>query len=314
MKLKIIYLSGFLLHLLSNLPAQNYLDYHHEINRAEALIVSEKFEAAEEIYLQTFLDYPVKFAKDLVIAAQVCTLNKHYYSAISLLKEAVEMGVKLECLKEIAALQVLFSTIRWKEVESNYADLRKRYLSKIDVDLAGTVSKMYQREQESKRTETYRSVVISNFEYLKRLMKERDVFPGEGLVGLDDDQLAAKLDNCSFGNSKVMATLLHYVNAFSELEEELVRAVQVGALHPREFAVIYTYEKERISILYQDTQKEKNPNLPNYDFDILLHRSGKNNDRINKDRRQFGIADIEVDAGKPTIEQKYGLRLKFGYK
>ena len=85
-----------------------------------------------------------------------------------------------------------------------------------------------------------------------------------------------------------------------------IRAVTGEAIKPRR--LWRGYAGEELPVFVSDSGD------PNYDFDILLNRSGKNNARINKDRRQFGIVDIEVDAGKPAIERKYGMRLKFGYK
>ena len=59
-----------------------------------------------------------------------------------------------------------------------------------------------------------------------------------------------------------MVTLSHYDYPVWELTEEaLLTAIKKGQLDPREFASIYTFGKNRISVLNRDSNKPKKSSL-----------------------------------------------------
>src|SRR5690606_8281304 len=138
--------------------------------------------------------------------------------------------------------------------------------------------------------------------------------PGEYLIGIDNVKYASDIPECEFGNSKVIVTLLHYDFPIIELTEEvLVLAIKKGQLHPREFASIFTLEKNRVSKLYGSSYKTKKE-LPDYNFMFAFEMRKNRIDKVNEDRYTFGICSVETDKKKIEIEKKYGMKLNFGYK
>ncbi len=190
--------------------------------------------------------------------------------------------------------------------------LRKEYLSKIDLDLLQEFSKRYQQEQEAKRTKVYKDVVDANFNRIKELI-EAGTFPGEKRIGIDNAKLSASISDCNVGNSKVIVTLLHYDYPMMDIRtESLMEAIKNGHLHPREWATIYTFEKNKVSILYEKSNKEYKRRF-DYHFNFPFGDKLDDLEKVNKARWTFGICKYEVDLKKEEISRKYGMRLKFNY-
>jgi len=123
----------------------------------------------------------------------------------------------------------------------------------------------------------------------------------------------AKKSDCECGNSKVIATLLHQPFAFSELEDYLIKAIENGFLHPREFATIYTRERKFVSVLYNNVDQLPD-DFPTYHFNFPFDNKEDDLEKVNADRYKFGIASMELDSGKRRLENKYGFQLFFGYR
>ena len=293
--------------------AQNYLAYHIGFAEAEELIVNEKFSEAESILDGLFAGHEVKFVKDYLIAAQISFLNSHKNKAFDHLRHALKKGVKLECIKSIHLFNKNIVKEEWEELEKASDQFRKTYLESIDLKNHINLHKRYQKEQDAKRNEHYGSVVYSNFRNIKSLVDSTG-FPGEALIGLDNQSLAHSIDDCACGNSKVVVTLLHYDHPISELGLDLLVAeVKAGNLHPRELATIYIYEKSKVSKLYKNSKKEY-PALPDYYFNLPFGNKSTDMERVNSDRLEFGICKYEVDEKKEAISRKYGMKLTFNYK
>jgi len=291
----------------------NYLNYHQKFSEIEAFIVAEKFKKAQIEIEELFNQYEVKFVKDFVIACQIALLNKDDENSLLWLKEAIKKGATIDCLKEIEIIRNGFEPNKWKNIANEYKELHKVYLSSIDLKLLSNFSNRYTEEQESKRSNLYREVVQSNFNFIQHQIKLKK-YPGESRVGIDNQKLAPLISDCEFGNSKITVTLLHYDYPISELgESELMEHIKTGDLHPREFAIIYTYEKNKVSVLYQKSKKVYEP-LNDYKFNFPFGTLHENIRRVNMDRALFGICKYQVDLKKETIENKYGLKLRFNYR
>jgi len=305
---------GLLLGFSQSVKKKDYIDYHKYFAEIEELIVDENFREAEVKLDSLFEKFEVKFAKDFIIGAQLSVLNNKIDKAISLLIKSTGKGVKLDCLKSISLLNSSLSYNQWRIIEIQSLIEREKYYKELqNQELYIEFHTRYQKEQESKRKGIYREVVYENFLFIKRIL-EKTGFAGENMIGIDDSRLANKLSDCGVGNSRVIVTLLHYDYPISEIgEERLISAIRNGNLHPRQFATIYNFEKNKVSILYDESEKVY-PELSDYKFNFPFGEMTEDISRVNADRESFGICKYEVDKKKSEISKKYGFRFNFNYK
>lgn len=291
----------------------NYLKYHQRFAGIEELIVNEKFKEAELELAELFSEYEVKFVKDVVIAAQVSILNNNNNKALNYLRKAISKGVKMNCLKSIPLLKKKIPTSGWNNIAKVVDKQRRSYSNSIDIKLAREFHNRYKEEQESKGSRQYQATVQNNFGRIRSLIYQ-GVSIGEENLGIDDQDYAPSIEECDMGNSKVVATLLHYAYPINEIGMEWFdNAIERGELHPREFASIYTFQKNKVSKLYQDSRQKRRP-LPHYTFNFPFGEKSKNIKKVNTDRMKFGICKYEVDLKKEEVMKKYGIKLDFGYK
>lgn len=291
----------------------NYITYHREFSQVEEFISNEEFIEAESKLDTLFGNYEVKFAKDYLIAAQICILNGHKDKGLEFIRKASKMGVKFDCLKSLSLFKNKINQLEWNQIENQISQLRREYLKNIDLELYQEFHKRYQEEQDAKGSERYKSTVYSNFNRIKETI-ESSGFPGETLIGIDNQTLANSISDCGCGNSKTIVTLLHYDYPISEIgEERLISEIEKGNLHPREFATIYNFEKTKVSVLYNKSSKVYD-DLPTYNFNFPFGEKITNTEKVNSDREKFGICRYDVDEKKIEVSQKYGMKLKFDYK
>jgi len=291
----------------------NYISYHRNFGQIEELIVKENFKEAALKIDTLFQEYEVRFVKDYVVAAQICLLNHNNKKAVDYLIRSTKNGVKIECLKSINLLQQNLNQDNWNDIEQAYKASRKAYLKRINLDLYQEFHKRYQKEQDAKGKDFYKPTVYSNFNRIKKLLDTQE-FKGEKQIGIDNQRFAKSISDCSFGNSRIIVTLLHYDYPLSEIGEyRLFVAIEKGNLHPREFATIYNFEKNKQSVLYKQSKKAY-PILPDYHFNLPFGEIITDLDKVNADRSKFGICKYEVDLRKEKISRKYGLQLNFGYR
>jgi|SRR5690606_12517363 len=305
----------FLIFLLfqNNFIEKDFLVYHQEFTKAEELIVNENFQEAETLLNDLITYYKPAFAKDYVIAAEVSLINDNKSIALTWIHEAFKHGVKIKCLKEITIFKEQLNISDWQKLEKEFKDLYAEYQSNISIGKSKTFHRNYQKEQENKRSKTYKGIVYSNFYKIKESV-DKNEYPGENLIGIDNSNDAPKINDCELDNAKITATLLHYDYPISELtEEKLVTAIKSGVLHPREFAIIYAFQKGRVSVLYQVSGKTRTK-ISDYQFNFTFGKHSTDFKKVNADRAKFGICSYETDKKKPIIEEKYGIKLKFGYR
>lgn len=297
----------------NNVYQQDFLIYHQEFNKVEDLIVNENFPQAETLLNNLLTEYKPAFAKDYVIAAEISLINKNISKALYWILEAIKHGVIIECLKEIPIFNEEFNVSDWQKLDEQFNDLYFEYQSIISIGASKSFHRNYQKEQENKSNKNYKGIVYSNFNKIKEGL-DKNEYPGENVIGIDNSYDASRISDCEFDNSKVTVTLLHYDYPISELtEEKLLAAIKSGAMHPREFAIIYTFEKNKVSILYRTSGKSR-AKLTNYHFNFPFDKKSQDLTIVDADRAKFGICTYETDKKKPEIEDKYGIRLKFGYR
>lgn len=165
----------------------------------EDLIANENFKNAETELETLLVKYKPSFTKDYIILAQLFLINNKKSESIRLLKQSMEFGAKLECLKEIELLSKNIPEDDWKKIESEAEQLTAIYHSKINLSLGVRFNRNYQKEQDNKTKRNYKSFVYSNFGMIKSLT-DQGTFPGEYLIGIDDKDYAPKISECEFSN------------------------------------------------------------------------------------------------------------------
>lgn len=289
----------------------DYFNYHKAVNQAEEYIVEEDFASAQQTLEVALMQFDFCFVKDLLLASQINLILGNKERSINWAKRALQGGYLLTCLQQIPVFQRYYTPSDWEDLDTSFPELRKEYLKGIDIELLNEFSRRYTVEQEAKRTTTYQVVVQSNFDRIKQLLNSGPGFLGEAQLGLDYSNLSDGISDCDAGNSKVIVTLLHYAYPVAEIGEgHFLEAIAQGRLHPREFARIYTFERQKVSVLYRDAKKPDR-SLPDYQFNFPFGPKLADLEQVNKDRARFGIGQYEVDQRKKAIELKYGLKLRF---
>src|SRR5690606_30147749 len=168
--------------LLLFLPKQendkDFHNYHLKFIEIEDLISNENFRYAETELELLLEEYNPSFTKDYVILAQLFLINNKKSESIRLLKQSMEFGAKLECLREIELLNKNIPEDDWQKIESQAEQLTAIYHSKINLSLGIHFNRNYQKEQDNKSKRNYKSVVYSNFSKIKTLT-DKGTFPGE---------------------------------------------------------------------------------------------------------------------------------------
>jgi hypothetical protein len=313
--IQIIFIFGYLLAngFSTESKEMNYINYHREFSQIEEFISNEQFVEAESKLDTLFANYEVKFAKDYLIAAQICILNGHKEKGLKFIGNALKKGVKFDCLKSLSLFKIKISQSEWNQIENEASQLNREYLKNINLELYQEFHRRFQQEQNAKQSERYKSIVYSNFSRIKETIGSIG-FPGETLIGIDNQILAESLSDCDCGNSKIIVTLLHYDYPISEIgEEKLISEIEKGNLHPREFATIYNFEMNKVSVLYNQSSK-KYDSLPIYNFNFPFGEKITDIEKVNSDRGKFGICRYDVDEKKIELSRKYGMKLEFDYK
>lgn len=301
----------------------NYLEYHRSINIAEEHISKEQFLKALDVYDFVFKGYNYVYTKDFIIAAQIAVLGDSIQKASRYIERAIIGGYPCQCVEGLPIFKDYISSNTWSSIKSKEKEYKKDYYSHIRTDLLIEFSKRYRDEQDNKtrdKFEIYNIHVISNFQRIKSLMDSL-VFPSERIIGFDKSSIAplkenklAGLRDCSAGNSKVIASLLHYDNPITAIGiDKFIKAIELGYLHPKEFARIFTFEKFNVSRLTKDININKE-NLPDYNFNFPFGQQSDDIDQVNVDRERFGIYDVATEKNINAISKKYRLKINFDYK
>jgi hypothetical protein len=296
----------------------NYMEYHRLINNADYYFGNEKFESALSMYDSAFQEFDAAFVWDYIMAAQISTLTSSSAHTSSYLEKALKAGYTCECVEQIPVLAEYIKTDEWDTLKSKKVEFRALYISKISPKLNMEFSERYKKEQEAKGPGSrvpFINEVKSNFARIKFLIDSLG-FPSERNIGIDFGKNSFstrnELSSCNAGNSKVIATLLNYDNPITDIGiEKFIEAIELGLLHPREFAYIFTFEKYNISRI--STSLSVNvPVLPDYEFNFSL-KLIDNKTKVNQDRARFGICPLETEEKVKLVEKKYSVIRHFHY-
>lgn len=286
----------------------DFLDYHTAMYEVQESLMDEDFERARVVLAGLLEAYESPFVKDWVIAAQLAAMTGRSDQAFQFLKQAFIKGFSPACARKIPILDQFLSTTLGDTLIQAFPSFYKSYLASIDVQVWQEFHARYLREQAAKQQPHYAQIVQSNFDFMLEYWAEKG-FPGTEVVGLDTSRWAEQIEDCGCSNQKVMVTLLHQPYPIARVGLPAYEAaIRAGRLHPDDFARVYTFERNRISVLYR-TAETPNEAVPDFFFLFPFGRKTADLQRVSQDRARFGISLLEFDRKKTTLEQKNGLRL-----
>lgn len=300
----------------------DYMEYYSLINQADFHFGKEQFDRALSMYDSAFQKVEQPFVQDYLMAAKITTIADSKSRTSKYLEQATRAGYPCDCIEKMPIFSDFIKSDDWRALKSKEAEFRAKYVSQISVSLNIEFSIRYRNEQDTKshvnRTQ-YVNHVKSNYSRIKFLIDSLG-FPSERIIGLDDGKIAPNrinqvsgLSSCSAGNSKVIATLLHYDNPITDIGiEKFITAIEKGLLHPRQFAYIFTFEKHFFSRINK-SRSINPPHLPAYDFNFAFGKKIEDKDKVNIDRARFGICSLQIEENKKRVARKYKIQSPYQY-
>lgn len=192
--------------LLSVLPkpvkAQDYIEYHRQLNRADYLMfVRNEFDSGLNVYNQAFNKYDFVFVKDCVIAIQISLFRKRDQLSLRFIEKAFQNGLKLSHLRGFHYIaNSEFYRKNGALVERLYIHNRPIYLKRVNFSLLNQVNRLFAADQAIKNGPQgdakkfarfrvgYRVKIKESIEQLKKVSIEFG-FPSDRLIGIDQNDI-----------------------------------------------------------------------------------------------------------------------------
>ena len=322
-----------LLIFIQKIQAQNldYCSYHQLINEAEySYFIEQNVDSCLNYYDVAFRNFDFVFVKDLVIASQIAYFEGKNYRKYII--QAFKFGLKLNHLKDIQLFNLIIDSLLCdKELQNEYEQYRKEYLSTINFPYLLYIYDLYMDDQLHKRYDDieYEKYLIDKIVNLKQQILKNG-FPGNKTIGIDCDNIFTEIGkpklDLNFQKKKLskiysyictndgllaqtitIPFLYHNPCSFCELEDMLIELLKKGEIHPRYIGLIYDN-------MYSSGKKRliecKKPNINNglFMLDPYCKYGLLNFDRkkTNEIRKKWYVAPIEVDEAMKEYENKYG--------
>jgi len=308
------------------------------MNKAESkFFINKDVDSSLNFYDKAFENYDFIFVKDLLNAAQIaCFKNKPFEKYVM---RSFDFGMKTEHFNEYPILKKSVTEILKKEwVEDTIKIKRKKYLVKLDLNYRSWIYDIAIEDQLSKSEPGYSKKV--NFLLGRLGSRIRDTgFPGERIIGIDDDSIYGELGHPELDFSKkvkeispnklsyfkldseILATKLpillfiHHKCSYSKFESVFLEEIKKGNIHPRDVGLIYDNVfrfRNRKRISYCTSSLPENAFLLNL-FTEYPERISSNISNVNKLRAEFSIVSVEVDQMKKVYEKEFGFNLFSGF-
>ncbi len=288
------------------LEAQNYTEYHKQINRAEVLISDGHFQRALNRYSEIFSSYDFIFLRDYKVASQVALYLDEREKALQIIEKGLAAGWDLKDLRRHKYLSGLRNDPDWDKIKGSYPDLRKGYLEKTDNSIREQVHKIFKSDQrlafgallrigkKAKERFATKRFAPQSEHHIRALIKILQIhgYPGEQLIGNDYWMSTILSHHNSISTEYVVNDTL-----FSHIRPLLLVAIQMGQMSPYEFALIDDWY-----IAVASCRRE-----PGYGY---LNPSEKSTlERTNQLRANVGLRSVELRNRLVDVESKTGINL-----
>lgn len=316
----------------------DYSNYHNYINKAEKTYFLDKDVDSSLIYYdRAFKEFDFIFLKDLLNAVQIACFNNRPFETYIL--RSFDFGMKIEYFQNYpiieSAVKDLFSK---KGIKDTIRMKRKRYLERLDLNYRSWVYDMAIDDQLSKSEAGYMKKINLLLGKLASRIK-RSGFPGEKIIGIDDDSIYYDLGRPELDfsniikaispnklsyfklNGSILATklpillLIHHNCSFSKLKSIFLEEMKKGNIHPRDIGLIHDNVfrfKGRNRMNYCTSSYPNNGFLLNL-FTEYPKRITGNINKVNKLREEYFIVSVEIDEAKKIYEKNLGFNLFSGF-
>lgn len=317
---------------------KNYINYHILINKAEKNYFLDKNVDSTLIYYdKAFEEYDFIFIKDLLNAAQIACFNNQPYE--SYVMRSFEFGMKKEHFQKYPILEKNVKELfKKKWVNDTIKAKRKKYLESLDLNYRSWIYEIAIDDQLSKSQPGYAKKV--NFLIGKLASRIEEIgFPGERVIGIDDDSMYSDMGNpeMDFSNrlkeispnkisyfkldydilaSKLPILLfIHHKCSYSKFESVLFDEIKKGNIHPRDVGSIHDNVlrfRNRKRIYYCTASLPDNAFLLNL-FTEYPESISNNIQKVDKLRAEFFIVSVEIDNVKKAYQKEFGFNLFSGF-
>lgn len=309
---------------------KNYIQYHQEIIQAEKYFLDGQPKLAIKEYKKIFTSWPKPFAKDCFIALQVACMINDTSSAYGFFIKCFETGVLWETVcKAPLTSEVLNNNSKYKSrISGEYEQYRRIYQKSLDTLYRQQILSMIEHEYYFRRrsdnnetiTAEWMRVEDSNMAELVKIIPIKG-FPGEKRIGIRDDQLQIDKDlsESILMLSSIPAHMFYHNRCgYQFLKNELMKAVENGELHPREYALMYEWshvyfirknwdDKYHHYTCVNDVWEKR--------YNIYLEPLYYSKDiaKVNMHRAEIGICSIEHDRRKRAFMRENRILLYSGF-
>lgn len=315
--------------------AQDYLNYHIYVNRAENHLVAGNTDSTFYYYDKVFAEYDFIFAKDALIAAQYAWKQTNKDKTIQYLMKGARNGLRSKCLDVCPVMKTFTEQRFYIELYDSMATANQSHQAGLDREPRAE----WKNRQSAMvlalgmgEIDEFIDAVRENVARIKELMA-KGKFPGERFTGLDDD--------CNkMGDQSVFYSLANYDCVVSEMHDALWAEVKKGNLHPRDFAALWEWEfiksakqmkyvtkpfatataynfarihvKENVYVVVNRDCNSSKQKLKR--FNLLLQTDELSVEEYNKNRQLYYLVNLETDEKKRELEAREGYRFFFGHR
>jgi hypothetical protein len=315
----------------------NYIDYHKKIIGAEELFLQGKVDSSLMCYRKIFTGYDKCFAKDCFNALQLACMTYDTMDANYFFKKCFENGVSWTAINYAGQINRTFNRFQgYKERTKELYDVcRATYYKTVDIKARSEVMAMRYKDGIVKSSipfgvqtrdewaALYSGVLDANIQELVRI-SQMSGLPGEHRVGFSDHDLDFDCEQSDVELIPIASLLFfHHGCGYWLLKKELMDAVIKGELHPREYALIYEWSFEDLTLHPSEPGKNDvcrfykvkcNTEKQDRHYNLYLNHNKDWSDIVfvNKCRADLGISTVAHDELKKQYAKKYGLRLFYG--
>lgn len=241
------------------LIAQDYIAYQRIFNRVDQDVLRKDYETANHRLDSIYRNYHFIYANHCFKALQINGLIQDSVRAAMWLERCFLQGVPLWIIRNNGLTQQVYRFQTTQVSLSRYDSLRKQYLARRNDTIRRVIDRLYKADQ--KRTNKVnngylllqpfyglRWIIHNNRQFrIIRKITERYGFPGERLIGVQDDYFQdstvayrqMQLTGPCIGDERAFVMLLHYYSQpHRDINGLLENSVRNGFLPPRHYAAI----------------------------------------------------------------------------
>ncbi|MEM1326588.1 MAG: hypothetical protein AAGI23_11565 [Bacteroidota bacterium] len=234
---------------------QDYLAYYQQLNQGKLAALDGRMDSAVQYYHNTFERFEFVFARDVMHAIQLAAQAKDSIQLPYFLELALKKGISIDELRNINDLIDYKEASFWTPLEKKADSLHTIYNQSVNWEIREIINEFLTEDQKV-RDRYYstpfwkRRKIGKEWEALNRQQIEKMIdithqygFPGEKLIGWDDQQMHPKLNGKRLSaGAPIVIFIHHYSQPNPSVDSLLFDQVKLGNLYNEHFATICDFE------------------------------------------------------------------------